>query len=98
MPQPTPTRTARRILVTNLSVNTGRSTPRGTRFLLGPPGDLIRAEPSRIALDPAGHGKYSGTGTRIMYHSTDGRGQPVAVSGMYFEPNNPCPGRGPRAR
>jgi hypothetical protein len=62
----------------------------------GSPGDLIRTEPSRIALDPAGHGNYSGKGTRIMYQSIDGRGQPVAVTGTYFEPNNPWPGRGPR--
>src|SRR3989442_9807027 len=53
----------------------------------GAPGDLIRTEPSRIALDPAGHGNYSGTGTRIMYQSIDGRGQPVAVTGTYFEPD-----------
>lgn len=62
----------------------------------GSPGDLIRTEPSRIALDPAGHGNYSGKGTRIMYRSIDGRGEPVAVSGTYLEPDNPWPGRGPR--
>lgn len=62
----------------------------------GAPGDIIRAEPSRIALDPAGHGNYSGSGTRIMYQSIDGRGQSVPVTGTYFEPTNPWPGRGPR--
>ena len=62
----------------------------------GAPGDIIRTEPSRLALDPAGHGKYSGTGTRIMYQSLNGRGQPVAVTGTYFEPDNPWPGSGPR--
>lgn len=62
----------------------------------GDPGDVIRTEPSRIALDPAAHGKYSGTGTRIMYRSTDGRGQPLAVSGTYIEPDRPWPGAGPR--
>ena len=62
----------------------------------GAPGDLIRTEHSRIALDPAGHGNYSGTGTRIMYQSTDGRGSPVAVSGTYIEPDRPWPGDGPR--
>lgn len=62
----------------------------------GAPGDLIRTEPSRVALDPAGHGNYSGRGTRIMYQSRDGRGQPVAVTGTYLEPDRPWPGRGPR--
>ncbi|MGV0645993.1 lipase family protein [Mycolicibacterium sp. XJ2546] len=60
------------------------------------PGDLIRTEPSRIALDPAGHGNYSGEGTRIMYQSTDMRGQPVAVTGTYLEPDRQWPGSGPR--
>lgn len=62
----------------------------------GAPGDLIRTEPSRIALDPAGHGKYSGKGTRIMYQSIDGRGRPVAVTGTYLEPDRPWTGSGPR--
>jgi len=60
------------------------------------PGDLIRTEPSRIALDPAGHGHYSGKGTRLMYQSIDGRGRPVAVTGTYFEPARPWTGSGPR--
>lgn len=62
----------------------------------GSPGDLIRTEPSRIALDPAGHGKYKATGTRIMYQSRNVVGDPVAVTGTYFEPDNPWPGAGPR--
>ena len=62
----------------------------------GRAGDIIRTVTSRIALEPAGHGKYAGSGTRIMYRSTDGRGQPVAVSGTYIEPENPWPGGGPR--
>ena len=62
----------------------------------GAPGDLIRTEPSRIALDPGGHGNYSGKGTRIMYQSTNVRGEPVAVTGTYFEPDRPWPGAGPR--
>lgn len=62
----------------------------------GAPGDLIRTEPSRIALDPAAHGNYSGKGTRIMYQSLNGREQPVAVTGTYFEPDTPWPGSGPR--
>ena len=35
-------------------------------------------------------------GTRIMYRSTDARGNPNAVTGTYFEPHNPWPGAGPR--
>lgn len=62
----------------------------------GSPGDLIRTEPSRIALDPANHGHYSGTGTRIMYQSRNVRGEPVAVSGTYIEPDRPWVGAGPR--
>jgi hypothetical protein len=62
----------------------------------GSPGDLIRTEPARIALDPAGHGHYSGAGTRMLYQSIDGRGKPVAVTGMYFQPDNPWRGSGPR--
>ena len=62
----------------------------------GSPGDLVRTEPSRIALDPAGHGNYAAKGTRIMYQSTNVRGEPVAVTGTYFEPDNPWPGSGPR--
>lgn len=62
----------------------------------GSPGNLVRTEPSRIALDPAGHGNYAAKGTRIMYQSTNVRGEPVAVTGTYFEPDNPWPGSGPR--
>ena len=31
-----------------------------------------------------------------MYRSNDARGNPVAVTGTYFEPDNPWPGNGPR--
>lgn len=63
----------------------------------GLPGDLIRSEPSRLVLEPSGQlGSYVATGTRIMYRSTDGQGAPVAVTGTYFEPHNPWPGKGPR--
>lgn len=63
----------------------------------GKPGDLIRTEPSRLVLEPSGQlGAYVATGTRIMYRSTDARGNPVAVTGTYFEPDNPWPGDGPR--
>ncbi|WP_409429438.1 lipase family protein [Mycobacterium sp. SMC-11] len=63
----------------------------------GKPGDLIRSEPSRLVLEPSGQlGSYVGTGTRIMYRSTDASGNPVAVTGTYIEPDNPWPGSGPR--
>ena len=63
----------------------------------GQPGDLIRTEPSRLVLEPSGHlGAIVATGTRIMYHSVDARGNPIAVTGTYFEPDNPWPGAGPR--
>ena len=63
----------------------------------GNPGDLIRTEPSRLVLEPSGQlGSFVGTGTRIMYRSTDAQGQPVAVTGTYIEPDNPWPGKGPR--
>ena len=63
----------------------------------GQPGDLIRTEPSRMALEPSGQlGAYIGTGTRIMYRSTDAQGNPVAVTGTYIEPDVPWPGNGPR--
>src|SRR6478672_10961493 len=63
----------------------------------GQPGDLIRTEPSRLALEPSGQlGAYVGTGTRIMYRSTDAQGNPVAVTGTYIEPDVPWPGNGPR--
>lgn len=63
----------------------------------GRPGDLIRTEPSRLVLEPSGQlGAIMATGTRIMYRSVDARGNPMAVTGTYFEPFNPWPGAGPR--
>jgi hypothetical protein len=63
----------------------------------GQPGDLIRTEPSRLVLEPSGQlGAILATGTRIMYRSTDARGNPIAVTGTYFEPDNDWPGQGPR--
>lgn len=63
----------------------------------GQPGDVIRSEPSRLVLEPSGQlGRFMGTGTRLMYRSTDAQGQPVAVTGTYIEPDNPWPGKGPR--
>src|SRR6201996_9756056 len=63
----------------------------------GRPGDLIRTEPSRLVLEPSGQlGAIMATGTRIMYRSTDTGGNPIAVTGTYFEPYNAWPGKGPR--
>jgi pimeloyl-ACP methyl ester carboxylesterase len=63
----------------------------------GQPGDLMRSEPMRLVYDPSGQlGGWVATGTRIMYRSTDSRGNPVAVTGTYFEPDRPWPGGGPR--
>jgi len=63
----------------------------------GQPGDLIRTEPSRLVLEPSGQlGMIMANGTRIMYRSTDARGNPMAVTGTYFEPFNAWPGKGPR--
>jgi hypothetical protein len=63
----------------------------------GKPGDLIRTEPSPLVLEPSGQlGAFVGTGTRIMYRSTDAQGKPVAVTGTYIEPDVPWPGNGPR--
>ncbi|MFN6547350.1 lipase family protein [Mycolicibacterium nivoides] len=63
----------------------------------GQNGDLIRTEPSRLVLEPSGQlGAFLGTGTRIMYRSSDAQGKPVAVTGTYIEPDNPWPGSGPR--
>lgn len=65
--------------------------------LAGKPGDIIRSEPARLALEPSGQlGAFVGKGTRIMYNSTDAQGHPVARSGLYIEPDNPWPGNGPR--
>ena len=63
----------------------------------GAPGDLIRTEPSRLVLEPSGQlGSFVGTGTRIMYRSSDAQGHPVAVTGTYIEPHVAWPGSGPR--
>ncbi|WUI25249.1 lipase family protein [Mycobacterium sp. NBC_00419] len=61
------------------------------------PGDIVRSEPSRLVLEPSGQlGAIMATGTRVMYRSTDGRGNPDVVTGTYFEPDNDWPGAGPR--
>src|SRR6476646_1987370 len=62
----------------------------------GAPGDLIRTEPSRLVLEPSGQlGMIMADATRIMYRSNDVHGNPMAVTGTYFEPHNDWPGGGP---
>ncbi len=63
------------------------------------PGELVRAEPMRLAASVSFGGKVSalpGTATRIMYSSTDATGRPVAVSGVYIEPTKRWWGGGDR--
>jgi triacylglycerol lipase len=63
----------------------------------GSPGDVIRSEPMRIVYEPSGQlGSWVAQATRIMYRSIDSRGNPIAVTGTYFEPDRPWPGNGPR--
>ncbi len=48
-------------------------------------------------LEPSGQlGMIMADATRIMYRSTDVHGNPMAVTGTYFEPYNDWPGGGPR--
>ncbi len=59
------------------------------------PGELVRTEPSRLVLEPSGElGHIMADGTRVMYRSTDARGNPNVVTGTYFEPWNAWPGQG----
>lgn len=63
----------------------------------GSPGDLIKSEPARLVYEPSGQlGSWVATGTRIMYQTTNAKGQPVAATGMYLEPDVPWTGKGPR--
>ena len=63
----------------------------------GKPGDLIRSEPMHLVYEPSGQlGSWVATGTRIMYRTTNAKGQQVAATGVYLEPDNPWPGKGPR--
>lgn len=63
----------------------------------GRPGDLIRSEPMRLVYEPSGQlGSWVASGTRIMYQTTDAKGNSVAATGVYLEPSNPWTGSGPR--
>ncbi len=60
-------------------------------------GQVIRSEPQKLAVTIEGQdGGAPGTGTRIMYKSTDAAGRAVAVTGSYLEPAKRWTGSGPR--
>ena len=60
-------------------------------------GDVIKSEPARRVYEPSGQlGSWVASGTRIMYRTTNAKGQQVAATGMYLEPTVPWPGKGPR--
>jgi len=63
----------------------------------GGAGDVIRTEPSPLALSVPGiGGPLPGTATRIMYRSTDSNDAPNAVTGTYIDPAAEWTGPGPR--
>ncbi|NLU83193.1 lipase family protein [Rhodococcus sp. HNM0569] len=63
----------------------------------GAPGDVLRAEPSDLAIRvPTETGMFPAQGTRLMYRSTDTHGAPNAVTGTYLEPSQPWHGTGAR--
>lgn len=63
----------------------------------GSPGDVIRSEPSYLALSVPGiGGPLPGAATRIMYRSTDSNDAANAVTGTYIDPAAPWTGPGPR--
>jgi hypothetical protein len=63
----------------------------------GSPGDLLRTEPSHLALSiPGIGGTLPGEATRIMYRSTDSNGNANAVTGTYIDPAAEWAGPGER--
>ncbi|QII04594.1 alpha/beta fold hydrolase [Rhodococcoides fascians A25f] len=63
----------------------------------GSPGDVIRSEPSHLALSVPGiSGPLPGAATRIMYRSTDSNDAANAVTGTYIDPAAEWTGPGPR--
>ncbi|MET9906943.1 alpha/beta fold hydrolase [Streptomyces sp. NPDC006476] len=60
-------------------------------------GALVRSEPLPLALSlPGVNGPLPGTATRLMYKSTDSRGEAMAVTGAYIEPTTAWKGTGDR--
>ncbi|PRC48742.1 triacylglycerol lipase, partial [Mycobacterium sp. ITM-2017-0098] len=62
----------------------------------GRPGDVLRTEPSRIPAAVDFPDALSAAATRIMYRSTNARGNPIAVTGTFIAPTDPWTGPGPR--
>jgi triacylglycerol lipase len=62
----------------------------------GQPGDVLRTEPSRIPAAIHFPDALAAAATRIMYRSTNARGNPIPVTGTYIEPTDPWNGPGPR--
>lgn len=60
------------------------------------PGTIIRTEKAPLLLDPLGLSSSVVTATRVMYSSTDGDGNPIAVTGTVFEPKTTYWGAGER--
>jgi pimeloyl-ACP methyl ester carboxylesterase len=59
-------------------------------------GDVIRSEPSVYYLDPGKTIKVDAIVHRVMYRSTDGFGQPIAMTGTVITPKTPWLGKGER--
>ncbi|MCX2971758.1 MULTISPECIES: lipase family protein [Streptomyces] len=59
-------------------------------------GDVIRTEPAAFHLDPLRLTEADAHVDRIMYRSTDGAGDPVAVTGTLLTPERPWSGAGER--
>ncbi|TQM32362.1 lipase family protein [Nocardia bhagyanarayanae] len=63
----------------------------------GAPGNILRAEPSVVALSAPGQpGMVPARATRVMYVSNDAQDAPTAVVGTYLEPAVPWLGPGER--
>ena len=62
----------------------------------GANGDVIRHEPSNFYLDPLRSIEAPADAERIMYRSTDARGEPIAVTGTVLTPQQSWDGPGQR--
>lgn len=60
------------------------------------PGTIIRSEKAPLLLDPFDLSSSVVTATRVMYSSTDGDGNPIAVTGTVFEPKTDYKGASER--
>ncbi|MDT0381761.1 lipase family protein [Streptomyces sp. DSM 42041] len=59
-------------------------------------GDVVRSEPSVFYLDPLKVLKVDAVVNRVMYRSTDGNGEAIAVTGTVITPKTPWTGEGER--